>query len=456
MLQIRNLASVKAFQAVTGYKYTVPEAMLKAGVNPSAADTRLRRVLLKWLSGQQVKLGVLGGSISYGYHAEHIGKDDYFSVVAKFFGAAHKQAKVKSRNGCVSSTGSKYMSMCLDSHVDADVDLLLIEYCVNDSYYPGQFASTPGKGYEQLVRRAMALPHSPSLVLAMYFHWAFNYTDGVVNPFWRSSQEYYNTVGSYYHLSWVSSRDALYHAAMVKQKGFRKQDFTDDAIHPNTYGHKVHADLFVYLVQRTLLDMALDPTLDAVLGPDPATADPNAPAILKKVKNLADVYPLTPLPPPLVANNYPPKYAKCYGADRLPGLMRAAAGFKFGQDVRPGVHHAHKWGYIAHAAGAKLTLHVPILTPGAPLKEGEKVTVLIGLLLSFHDVGVGRFECVSGCKCEPKVVDCYHEEKSSQVYPTNINVLAHKDCRISVEVLKNTSTGSHKFKVSTLGVLKLA
>jgi hypothetical protein len=40
--------------------------------------------------------------------------------------------QVQLRNGCLPATPSALMEMCLEQSVDADVDLLFIEYVAND------------------------------------------------------------------------------------------------------------------------------------------------------------------------------------------------------------------------------------------------------------------------------------------------------------------------------------
>lgn len=101
-------------------------------------------------SGKQIKLGVLGGSISWGSAVER-GTDDWFALLTAHLAAAFPAANVTGRNGCVPATPSSFMNMCLEQYLDEDVDLVFLEYAVNDGWDTHNVMKR--KIYERLLRK---------------------------------------------------------------------------------------------------------------------------------------------------------------------------------------------------------------------------------------------------------------------------------------------------------------
>jgi UDP-glucose:glycoprotein glucosyltransferase len=108
------------------------------------------RVLRDLQLGKPVRLAVLGGSISWG-SAVARGQDDWFSLVTAHLSAAFPAATVTGRNGCVPATPSSFMNMCLEQYLDEDVDLVFLEYAVNDGWDMHNVMKR--KIYERLLRK---------------------------------------------------------------------------------------------------------------------------------------------------------------------------------------------------------------------------------------------------------------------------------------------------------------
>jgi hypothetical protein len=108
------------------------------------------RVLHDLQAGKPIKLGVLGGSISWG-SAVARGQDDWFSLVTAHLKAAFPAANVTGRNGCVPATPSSFMNMCLEQYLEEDVDLVFLEYAVNDGWDTHNVMKR--KIYERLLRK---------------------------------------------------------------------------------------------------------------------------------------------------------------------------------------------------------------------------------------------------------------------------------------------------------------
>jgi hypothetical protein len=74
-------------------------------------------------------------------------------------------AQVIAKNGAVPGTPSAYALMCLELMIDEDVDIVFIEYVLNDGFDNVILDSRVGKIYERLVRKILAKPNMPAVVM---------------------------------------------------------------------------------------------------------------------------------------------------------------------------------------------------------------------------------------------------------------------------------------------------
>jgi hypothetical protein len=74
-------------------------------------------------------------------------------------------ANVTGRNGCIPGTPSSYMNMCLDLSLDQDVDLVFVEYALNDGATNSVAANNNALVYERLLRKILSRPNKPAVVL---------------------------------------------------------------------------------------------------------------------------------------------------------------------------------------------------------------------------------------------------------------------------------------------------
>ena len=65
----------------------------------------------------------------------------------------------------------------------------------------------------------------------------------------------------YYDAQWLSLRNAVWRPANFKNtSGLSwKEIMADDLFHPGDLGHKIMADLVVWLIQQTAIDMMMRP-----------------------------------------------------------------------------------------------------------------------------------------------------------------------------------------------------
>ena len=150
---------------VNNYKFSLPELQLRRGAVYTGANSRLRRVVRDLLTGRRpVRVGVVGGSISWGQGASDRGVTDWFSVVTSYLSQAFPNTNVTSRNGCLPGTPSEFTVKCLELSVERNVDLVFIEYNINDGFHNGVLDNPRVKVHERLIRRLLSLPGRPALV----------------------------------------------------------------------------------------------------------------------------------------------------------------------------------------------------------------------------------------------------------------------------------------------------
>ena len=118
---------------VMHYKYDLPLPQVRKSLVYTGSNFRLRRVVHDMMmGGRTIKVGAIGGSITHGAKASVIGETDWFSLVGTYLKEAFPRANITTRNGALPATPSALMNMCLENYVDADVDLVFVEYIAND------------------------------------------------------------------------------------------------------------------------------------------------------------------------------------------------------------------------------------------------------------------------------------------------------------------------------------
>ncbi|KAG2495310.1 hypothetical protein HYH03_006582 [Edaphochlamys debaryana] len=454
-----------------GYEFSLPMPQLKAsaalpedsregsrargraGLAYAGPRTRLRRFVRELLLGRKpVKIGVVGGSITYG-HGTSKPKYGWFSVFSRWLITSFPNANITARNGAIPATRSNLMVVCLEQSVDADVDLVFVEYIVNNGYEDKVEENFVVKDVERLVRRLLALPGRPAVVL-MQARGGGGVGPGVERvapegmahldpptPFYRAMEDLEGAVAQYYDVQYLSLRTALYRLAAVERKeGFLwNQTFVD--VHPGNSGNRMMADLAAYLVQDTARDLVFDP---------PGRHD----------TELLD----RPLPPPMYEGNLAPERAQCRTGPALQSLVVSTTGWDWLDESRGNASevpvadvYKRKWGYVSTVPGSELVLQLdsrPQLRIGGAGTgpEGGSVSLFVHHLKSYEHMGRAEIRCVWGCTCTPVEVDAHIQKRWSQTYLQRLDVSQSAECLLAITVLPGTSSGEHKFKVSGLVV----
>ncbi|TNY20771.1 hypothetical protein DMC30DRAFT_416657 [Rhodotorula diobovata] len=125
------------------------------------SGARLRRVLQRALKGEEIRVGVLGASVTQG-HGVPQGKqrweDRWLDDFQKLF------PKAKMTVGAVPATDSRFFSYCFEAVVPKDLDLYLVELDVNNAPGPQTLRDD-----DALMRGLLQLPQEPAVVRVSAF-----------------------------------------------------------------------------------------------------------------------------------------------------------------------------------------------------------------------------------------------------------------------------------------------
>jgi GDSL-like Lipase/Acylhydrolase family len=182
---------------------------------------RLARVFAKARRGEPIRLGVIGGSITFGAIASNPG-NSYSGLLLAWWRERFPKCEIDLINAGVGGTGSMYGALRAGRDLlSGTPDLIVIEFAVNDNW-------TDGEAYEGLVRQVLAQPNQPAVIL-LFMMWERGGND----------QEMQAKVGTHYNLPMVSFRDAMWPEMAAGR--LKWPDYIVDTVHPNDAGHAAAA-----------------------------------------------------------------------------------------------------------------------------------------------------------------------------------------------------------------------
>ncbi|MCR5156907.1 MAG: SGNH/GDSL hydrolase family protein [Butyrivibrio sp.] len=210
------------------------KAMIAKSLMQTGNIARVKKVLEKAGSGEDVTLAFIGGSITQGAGAVPINEKCYARVFYEDFVKRYmKGGECTFVKAGIGGTPSELGMIRFERDVLRDgaakPDMIVIEFAVNDGD-----DETEGICYESLVRKALALPWKPAVVLLF----------SVFSNDWNL-QDRLSPVGRKYDLPMVSVLDAVSPQFPLLPKDGRvisKNLFFYDVYHPTNIGHKIMAD----------------------------------------------------------------------------------------------------------------------------------------------------------------------------------------------------------------------
>ena len=361
------------------WNYTLAPRHLAKGVAYEGSGAALRQLVRTLNEGQPVTVTALGGSVTRG-HGGPPGSGDHTQghpgswsrLVFDYIAQRWPNKDNLYVNGAVPATGSQHFATCLKYHMHPRSNLVLLEFAVNDG------GSGPS-GSETVIRRIRAASTTrtgPAILFVNYHDGWFGANGAGHGDVWKPrffdadhiSEAVFNSVAQYYDVSSLSMRNALLVDDMRNVSGFNYATFANNWNHPNEIGHRMMADLVIYVLNRTATAMER--------GDVPHDDD-----LLPRA---------TWLPPPLVEGNTAEQVTPtCHFGEDLHKLVTRSDGWVYVPD-------GEKPGFQANVSGSILELE---------LGQVHHVVVLSHLRSWTPDMGGADISCVAGCTCEVTQVD---------------------------------------------------
>eukprot|EP00798_Chlamydomonas_sp_ICE-L_P019820 gene19820-26505_t len=133
---------IHASQRLYTYKTELPPELLNQAIGMQGDRSRLEKTITKLIKGDAVKIALLGGSLSI--RGWNFYDESYIRQVHK----------------------------CMLQKTPEDVDLVMVDFGVND-YQASNFFSHPERhAYERILRHFLAIEHSPSVLLFEAYAWS--------------------------------------------------------------------------------------------------------------------------------------------------------------------------------------------------------------------------------------------------------------------------------------------
>lgn len=221
------------------YRAMIARSCLSCGNNH-----RVKRLLARIRAGEPVNLAFLGGSITQGAGAVPIQENCYarktFEAIRDRY-APGQGEHVRYIKAGVGGTPSQLGLIRYDRDITRDgttpPDLVVVEFAVND-----EGDETKGVCYESLVRKILAQPQKPAVILLFsVFANDWNLKERLAPVGWR------------YQLPMVDLLEAV-SPQFVAREGVEtvitKRQYFYDVYHPSNLGHRVMTDSILYLLDR--------------------------------------------------------------------------------------------------------------------------------------------------------------------------------------------------------------
>ncbi|QRV99524.1 carbohydrate esterase family 16 protein [Ceratobasidium sp. AG-Ba] len=233
-----------AFGSALCTSYTAPA--LERSRLFSGTGARTRR-FLDVASRRPVKVGILGGSVSacHGVDVDSMGKSCYARRIVDWMRERlynGKEDGVIASNGAIGGMDSSYYAFCGTHHVPQDVDLLILEFDVNDQPYLNYTIY-----FDQLLRIALEFPNEPAVLVVGAWGPQLSFDYGYMDP----SVTHLPAV-QYYDIPYISIKPLLYVHHLRYAHTVGETFWTKDYVHPNAAGHKVLGDLTIAYLEKQL------------------------------------------------------------------------------------------------------------------------------------------------------------------------------------------------------------
>ncbi|HJN14737.1 MAG TPA: GDSL-type esterase/lipase family protein, partial [Armatimonadota bacterium] len=235
------------------------DALYQTALISEGDHARLQHVLAKARRGEDIIIGVIGGSITGGAGASSRERS-YGSLVADWWRTTFPEARIEFVNAGIGGTGSIYGALRAQRDLlSRQPDFVITEFAVNDGADQACADSIEG-----LTRQILTQPNSPANLMLFMVH---HHEEQA-----RNVQAAQIPVGEHYGLPAISFRDAVW--TEIEAGRLTWESILADTVHPNDAGHRLAADLVIHHLEKVLANLPAAPDLATVAAaPDPLHTD---------------------------------------------------------------------------------------------------------------------------------------------------------------------------------------
>lgn len=231
---------------------------------------KIRETMRKAKNGAPVKTLFFGGSITQGCLSS-TPDTCYASLVYKWWKEKFPESEVKYINCGIGGTTSQFgVARVAEQALSKKPDFMLVEFAVNDEA-TDLFEET----YEGLIRQILSEPKGPSLMLMNNVRF-----DTGVN-----AEEIHLPVAKAYGIPMVSMKSSIW--PEIQAGNISASDISEDMLHPNDEGHRLIAQVIIFLLEKIYASLDIVEVGDKTL-PLPITPNRYENAFLINRENMAD------------------------------------------------------------------------------------------------------------------------------------------------------------------------
>lgn len=218
---------VDAPEPISPHTDYVTDEMYQRAVSFQQGDlSRLAAVMRRAQAGEEITVGVIGGSITEGYSSSNMKKNSYACLMHDWWEERFPDVTVQYVNAGIGGTSS-YLGVhrVQEDLLDHEPDFVIVEFSVNDgnnNFYK--------RSYDNLLRRILSDENSPALMLL--FTTQEDGTNAQIND---------ALLGFGYELPMISYGNAV--LPSIEAGEFTWKDISPDNIHPNDRGHAIIGEL---------------------------------------------------------------------------------------------------------------------------------------------------------------------------------------------------------------------